>query len=86
MMKDRDPFWDELKAHKQEKFDSDRAQFLEAAIKEDDGKWTKHTDYHWSRNLAGKRLDYWPSRKKFQYAGKVMRGNVSKFIAARTKE
>jgi hypothetical protein len=85
-MKDRDPFWDELKKHKQEKFDSDRAQFLEDAIKEDGGKWTKHTDYHWSRNLVGKRLDYWPSRKKFQYAGKVMRGDVGKFIAEITKE
>ena len=79
----RDEFWDALKAHKKEKFDADRAAFLTKAVADDDGKWTKHTDFHWSRTVAGKRLDYWPSRKKFQYNGKVMRGDVYKFIAAK---
>lgn len=36
--------------------------------------------YHWSRSLSGKRLDYWPSTKKFQYDGVVRRGDVEKFI------
>ena len=31
--------------------------------------------------VAGHRLDFWPSRKKFQYRGKVRRGDVFKFIA-----
>ena len=38
--------------------------------------WTQHTEYHWSRILNGKKLDYWPSRNKFQYNGKVMCGGM----------
>jgi len=85
-MSDRDPIWDILKEHSKEKFDADRKKFLEQAIQDDDGKWTKHTDYHWSRMLNERRLDYWPSRKKFQYLGKVHRGDILKFIKARTKD
>lgn len=42
--------------------------------------WQKHTDYHYSRTIKGKRLDYWPSKKKFQYEGKIMTGDVFSFI------
>lgn len=45
--------------------------------------WTQHTEYHWSRQLNGKRLDYWPSRNKFQYQGRVMAGDVVGFIKKR---
>lgn len=45
--------------------------------------WTQHTEHHWSRTLDGKRLDYWPSRNKFQYEGRVMAGDVRAFIARR---
>lgn len=45
--------------------------------------WTKHTEFHWSRQLNGKRLDYWPSRNKFQYEGKVHCGDVDGFIKNR---
>ena len=45
--------------------------------------WTKHTEYHYSRQLNGKRLDYWPSRNKFMYEGKVMCGDVFGFIRKR---
>ena len=79
-MTDRDPIWDELKTHKKEKFNRDRAAFLEAAKQEDDGGWTKHTEYHWSRLVNGDRLDYWPSRKKYQYHGKIHRGDVMKIV------
>ncbi len=47
--------------------------------------WTLHTEYHWSRLLNGKRLDYWPSKNKFQYNGKVMSGDVNYFISARSQ-
>lgn len=70
----RDPIWDDLKAHAKEKFDADRARFLSAALAADDGGWTKHTEYHWSREVDGHRLDYWPSRKKYRFKGKVRRG------------
>lgn len=59
-----------------------RAHNLQAA---DSTGWTKHTDYHWSRDLHGKRLDYWPTRQKFQYDGRVMCGDVEGFIRNRTR-
>ena len=76
----RDPIYDVMKDHFKSKFDHDRAMFLEHAKAADDGGWTKHTEFHWSRTLAGHRLDYWPSRKKFQYRGKVRRGDVQALI------
>lgn len=77
----RDPIYDAIKAISKEKFDADRARFLAAAKSEDDGGWTKHTDYHWSRTVAGQRLNYWPSRKKFQFGNnKPRRGDVMAFI------
>lgn len=45
--------------------------------------WNIHTMYHWSRILNGKRLDYWPSRNKFQYDGRIMCGDVNGFIRKR---
>ena len=84
-MSDRDPLWDALKQHKQQKFDADRARFMASAVQTDDGGWTKHTEHHWSRTVAGKRLDYWPSRKKFQYESRVMRGDVQAFMKKKTK-
>ena len=83
-MDDRDPIWDAIKASAKSKFDEDRRRFMGDAISMDDGGWIKHTDYHWSRNVAGSRLDYWPSRKKFMHKGKVQRGDVFKFIAKAT--
>lgn len=80
MSTDRDPIWDEMKRHSKEKFNADRAQFLADAEAGDDGGWTKHTDFHWSRSINGERIDYWPSRKKWQYRGRVQRGDVAQFI------
>ena len=73
-MSDRDPIYDALKQHFKEKFDADRKRFLEEAFRYDDGGWTKHTQWHWSRKINGQRLDYWPSRNKFMWRGKVYRG------------
>lgn len=80
MSHERDPIWDALKAHSKEKFDGDRARFMADAKQADDGRWTKHTEYHWACMLRGKILDYWPSRKKFMYDRRVMRGDVYAFI------
>lgn len=63
-----------MSEHGKAKFDADRARFLDQAQVADDGQWTKHTPHHWSRTVNGERLDYWPSRKKFQWRGNVMRG------------
>lgn len=68
-----------LKEYHQER----RRRNLENA---DPSGWNKHTEYHWSRTLNGKRLDYWPSRNKFQYNGRVMTGDVIGFIKNREKD
>jgi hypothetical protein len=44
--------------------------------------WDRHTEFHWSRTLFGLRLDYWPTRKKFMYRGRVMKGDVWSLIKA----
>lgn len=77
----RDPIWDALKEHSKAKFDADRKRFMTDAHLKDDGGWKVHTKWHWSRYVNGKKLDYWPSRMKFQYDGKVRRGDVYRFIA-----
>ena len=47
-------------------------------------RWTVHTPYHWSCVVNGKRLDYWPSRDKFQYEGRIIQGGIRGFINKRT--
>jgi len=42
--------------------------------------FVKHAPYHWSTTLNGKRLDFWPSKNKFMFEGKVMVGDVVSFI------
>lgn len=79
-MTEETTIWQDLRACKKEKFDADRARFLADAQAADDGGWTKHTQWHWSRMVNGERLDYWPSRKKYQYRGKVKRGDVMKIV------
>jgi len=32
--------------------------------------WDKHTPYHWSRFVDGKKMDYWPSTGTVMYKGK----------------
>ena len=71
----RDPIWDALKAHSKEKFDADRARHLQEANRDDDGGWTKHSPHHWTRIVGDKKLQYWPSRKKWQLGnGRAKRG------------
>ena len=72
----RDPIWDALKEHSRDKFNADRARFATEANAADDGGWHKHNPHHWSRMVGPDRLDYWPTRKKYQFRGKVRRGDV----------
>lgn len=76
----RDEVWDALKEFSREKFNADRARFAAEANAADDGGWHKHSAHHWSRIVDGSRLDYWPTRKKFQYRGNVRRGDVYAII------
>lgn len=81
----RDPIWDDLKEVTKAKFDADRKRFLDEASDpaNNDGGWTVHTEYHWSRMVSGHRLDFWPSRKKWRFKGKTSRGDVNAFISKR---
>jgi len=48
--------------------------------------WTRHTPYHWSRDLCGDRLDYWPSTGKWIWRKKRYHGtpyDTANFIAKR---
>lgn len=48
--------------------------------------WTRHTPHHYSRTLAGKRLDYWPSTNRWQWDGRIIRGaprDLNSFIRNR---
>jgi hypothetical protein len=80
----RDPIWDDLRAFSKERYDERRAANMAAAP--DDGGWTKHTPYHWSRMIDGERLDYWPSKAKWQFRGKVISGNINEYKAVRPHE
>jgi len=61
-----------------------RARKAKNLASADPSGWTIHTKYHWSRDLNGKRLDYWPSKNKFQYDDRIMCGDVSGFIRKRS--
>lgn len=63
--------------------DADKERRKRNLKKADPEGWTIHTEYHWSRTLQGERLDYWPSRNRFQFKHKVMIGDVMGFIKKR---
>jgi len=77
----RDPIYDIMKENSKRRFDANRARFAQEAVEQDDGGWTKHTKWHWSRTLDGDRLDYWPSRKRIQFRKRIWRGDVFALIA-----
>jgi hypothetical protein len=60
-----------------------RHRNLENAIATHPEGWTMHSAVHWSRGLAGARLDYWPSRQKFRWKGRTYTGDVIGFIRNR---
>ncbi len=43
--------------------------------------WHKFTKWHWKTEIDGKRLDYWPSKRKWKFKGEVQTGDVDQFIA-----
>lgn len=55
-----------------------------SCIKVSKQEWHLYSPYHWSRTLNGKRLDYWPTKSKFQYDGKIVTGDVYDFISKNT--
>jgi hypothetical protein len=55
--------WEEMKRQ-------ERQQRLEIANASDLPDWTKHTSYHWSRMVAGQRLNWWPSTARWSWGKK----------------
>lgn len=84
----RDEIYDIMKEHSKSKFDADRTRFLADANHPDnnDGGWYKHTEFHWSRDIDGDKLHYWPSRKRWQYRGRVSRGLKGMYALIKLKE
>ena len=80
----RDEIWDILKASTKRRAANWKANNMRFSANIDDGKWVKHTDYHWSRDVDGNRLDYWPSTKKYQFCGKIKQGDPRKVYEAST--
>jgi hypothetical protein len=48
--------------------------------------WREHTPWHWSADINGERLDFWPSKNKWMFRGKVSTGDVLEFIRARLND
>lgn len=55
--------WEEAKRQ-------ERQQRLEIANAADLPGWTKHTQYHWSRMVAGQQLNWWPSTTRWSWGKK----------------
>ena len=47
--------------------------------------WRKFSNTHWRYTLNGKPLDFWPGPAKWQYEGRISRGDVREFIKRREK-
>ena len=43
--------------------------------KADPAGWTQHTEWHWSRMVGSKRLNWWPSGGKAQFDGRMVYGH-----------
>lgn len=48
--------------------------------------WHKFSETHWRYTLNGKPLDFWPGPAKWQYEGRINRGNVYEFVTRREKD
>lgn len=47
--------------------------------------WNKISSTHWQTELHGEILDYWPTKRKWRFAGQTQVGDVAKFIASKLK-
>ncbi len=49
-----------------------KSDYKQKCLDEADSKgWSKHTPYHWYRDVNGERLDYWPSTRKTMWRGRI---------------
>ena len=67
--------FDIIKAERQAERAERRSAFLGG-----DG-WVRHHETHWSYQLNGIRLDYWPGTKRWRWGNRKGFGEVLEFIA-----
>ena len=65
----------DIKAYSKEQYDLRRKQALEEA---DPTGWTQHTQWHWSRQVEGERIDYWPSKRKWRFRNHTYYGMLDR--------
>ena len=63
--------------------DAERRQRNLEKARKSELPWVRHTEWHWSLELLGDRLDYWPTKNKFRWRDKTYNGGVEGFIKKR---
>lgn len=48
--------------------------------------WTQHHETHWSYQLLGEQLDYWPGPMRWRWRKKNSTGDVMAFIRKKEKQ
>jgi hypothetical protein len=81
-MGDMGEIFNAMREHDRER----RSRNLENAWANGTNGWTVHREDHWSRDLLGDRLDYWPTRNKFRWRDKTRSGDVEGFVRKRERE
>lgn len=69
--------WREYNREKRARRQAASAARLEAA---DPTGWSRHTLYHWYRDVNGERIDYWPSTETYQFRKKVFKGSCPNHV------
>ena len=83
---ERDDEWGALKQMRKDAQENRSQLRTEWEQKFKDGQlegWTRFSETHYRFDLKGHPLDYWPGKKKWQYRGKIKRGDVLSFIKSR---
>lgn len=52
----------------------------------DQANWEIHTPYHWGRWVRSKKLDFWPSKDKWMYEGRVRVGGLDSWLKSRGED
>lgn len=75
--------YEAIKKASKDKFEQDKARFLEEAKGRDDyDKWKKCSKWHWQRRFGNTILNYWPSRKAWQVVESGVQGKRRRGLRA----
>lgn len=65
------------------KYDKARRQKNLEEAKQSKLPWHRFTEWHWRIDLLNDPVDYWPTKNKWRWRGKMYHGDVDGFIANR---